>query len=139
MELMVVFVDNCIRNRDTAVTGGSRTATRSQTRSTRVWTHQHPGSGETEPSVAFRLTDLAQGITNGETESAGHIGVQVRDQSSPGVPHLFHRQHHAGLAVVVVVTDGDGPRDGREIVLEAWRNIVGRSGMVVDRAPQLKT
>src|SRR5690606_28550681 len=83
----------------------------------------HPGR---QHGSVLWLADLPEGVADGGAEPASQRGVEVGDQAVAGPAHLLDGEHHAGRGIVVVVGDGDGPRD---------RPVLRRlGGGIVDRA-----
>ena len=62
------------------------------------------------------------------------LGGQVGHQAGALASHLLDGEHDPGLGVVVVVADGDGPRELLDVVVPG-RQLVEGHRVVVDRAP----
>ena len=61
------------------------------------------------------------------------VGVEVGDEAGAGVADLLDGEDDAGLGVVVVVADGDRPREVLDVLL-AGRELVEAERVVVDGA-----
>src|SRR3954454_20281717 len=62
-----------------------------------------------------RLADLPERVTERGPQAPCVAGSQVEDKSGAWPTHLLHRQHDPRLGIVVVVTDGHGPRQPRRV------------------------
>lgn len=91
----------------------------------RTWQFTEVGSG------ALVLAYLAQSVTQRHPESPCDRGRQVGDQALAGLADLFDGQHDPRLGVLVVVADGDGPREVLDVLI-AGRELVEAEGVVVD-------
>ncbi len=65
-------------------------------------------------------------------EPAGQVGREVCHEARPGPSDLLDGEHDARFGVVVVVADGDGPRDLHDVVVVTGREVGLVEGVVVD-------
>lgn len=84
-------------------------------------------------SGAGVFADLAQGVADSYAESAGVRGREVGDEAGSGLADLFDGEDHAGLTVVVVITDRHRPREVLDVLI-ARRELVEGKGVVIDGA-----